>query len=79
MPDGHLKIYMHRYPDKEATIAMRRTIGPSAMGISVAEARQLRAAIDLFEEQLAVAPYCEGSHSSLDLGLLVEITKEPAA
>lgn len=78
-PDGPLKIWLHRYPDKAARLALKRSIGPAGVGLSLEEMRDLRVAIDLVEVQLQLAPLSEGSHSSLDLNVMVQIQKDHAA
>jgi hypothetical protein len=79
MSEGALKIWLHRYSDKPARLSLKRMIGPAGVGMSIEEMRELRVAIDLVEEQLSVAPQSEGSHSSLDLNLLVSVHREHAA
>lgn len=74
-PDGPLKMYLHRYADKPARLALTRVLSKAGVGMTLEEMRELREAIDLVEEQVAIAPHCEGSHSSTDLKLMVEIKR----
>ncbi len=73
MPDGKLKIYLHRYPDKPASVALKRTIGNSAVGITMEEAVELRIALAFAEDQALIQPNSSGVHSSLDLGEMVRV------
>ena len=65
--DGPIKFWLHRYPDKEARLSIKRVIGPAGVGLSLSEMRELRAVIDEVEATLATAPNSAGAHDSIDI------------